>query len=427
MRLFTLAALLLTASSHITAGRAGAPGLNHPAACEDGDRGRLIRFEHVAAFPTAASARAYFDEWIAFYDGFYNFPDDLPVNIVYGFDSYKVTYCTVDAHLPGHAAAEPSLVTGLIAVPRKRGPLSTVAYVHGTSVSFYDAPSNPRIVGPFSDRGESFEGPPGSAVFAGGGFIVVAPDDLGLGDSTVPRHRYFDAATEASAAVDLLSASRGVLAALRVHQNGKLFVFGFSQGGHSALALHRELQRAHVDVVGTATVGGIFDVERWFLSLIERDETPTLPLYASYILLAYDDIHDVFRQTSEVFRRPYAPIVSDLFDMRHFFDDVVAALGPTTRETLKPSFVASVTTDRHHPLRVALRENAVDNWRPFAPIRVYQSTADEEMPYEQAVASVERLRQKGADVTVRTFSEFDHVTSWIFAMPRTVNWFRSLE
>jgi aryl carrier-like protein len=96
MRLFTLVALMLAASSQITVGRAGPSNWNHPAACEDGDRGRLIRFEHVAAFPTAASARAYFDEWIAFYDGFYNFPEDLPVSIVYGFDSYRVTYCTVE-------------------------------------------------------------------------------------------------------------------------------------------------------------------------------------------------------------------------------------------------------------------------------------------------------------------------------------------
>src|SRR5215471_3949398 len=213
MRLLTLVTLML-ASSQITLGRAGRSDSSPPASCEDGDRGRLVRFEQVASFPTAESARAYFDEWIAFYDGFYHFPDDLPVNIVYGFDSYKVTYCTVDALLPGQAAPDPSLVTGLIAVPRVRGPLSTVAYVHGTSVSFYDAPSNPRIVGPLSDRGESFEGPPGSAVFAGAGFIVVAPDYLGLGDSAVPRHRYFDATTEASAAVDLLIASRAVLAAL---------------------------------------------------------------------------------------------------------------------------------------------------------------------------------------------------------------------
>ena len=108
--------------------------------------------------------------------------------------------------------ARTTIVTGMVSVPRKSGPLPTVAYMHGTSVSFYDAPSNPNIFGDFSDRGESFEGPPSTAVFAGNGFIYVAPDYLGLGDSTVPRHRYFHAATEASSAVDLMAAARKVLA-----------------------------------------------------------------------------------------------------------------------------------------------------------------------------------------------------------------------
>jgi hypothetical protein len=130
--------------------------------------------------------RAYFDEWIAFYQDFYQFPPDIPVTFNYGFDSYKVTYCTVDAALPGHAAGRPTIATGMVSVPRKSGPLSTVAYLHGTSVSFYDAVSNPSIFGAFNENGESFDGPPSNAVFAGAGFIYVGPDYLGLGDSTVP-------------------------------------------------------------------------------------------------------------------------------------------------------------------------------------------------------------------------------------------------
>jgi hypothetical protein len=108
-----------------------------------------------------------------------------------GFDTYKVTYCTVDVAPPGKAGPAPTIATGNVSVPRKAGPLSTVAYLHGTSVSFYDAPSNPNVFGEFSENGESFDGPPSSAVFAGGGFVYIAPDYLGLGDSTVPRHRYF--------------------------------------------------------------------------------------------------------------------------------------------------------------------------------------------------------------------------------------------
>ncbi|HEU4391505.1 MAG TPA: hypothetical protein VFV34_27190 [Blastocatellia bacterium] len=314
----------------------------------------------------------------------------------------------------------------MISVPRKTGPLSTLVYLHGTSVSFYDAVSNPNISGQFEERGESFDGPPSNSVFAGSGFIYVAPDYLGLGDSAVPRHRYFHAATEASSAIDLLTASRRVLADLRVEQNDELFTFGFSQGGHSALALHRELQNARVDVTGTATVGGVFDVEQWFLASLANETTVTLPLYVSYILLAYDDVYDVYEHTPDVFRRPYASTVNSLFDMHHFFDDVLAGLAPNPRALLRSSYYAGVTADPQNPLRVRLRQNAVDRWSPQAPLRIYHSTGDEEVPYGDALVSVDRLRRRGGEVTVEPLPGFDHVNSWIQAMPRAVTWFRSL-
>src|SRR5262249_44222797 len=142
------------------------------------------------------------------------------------------------------------------------------------------------------------------------------PDDLGLGDSMVPRHRYFHAKTEASAAIDLLAAAQPVLAELHVRRDERLFVFGWSQGGHAALALQRELERMQEKVTGTAVVGGIFDVERWFFTSL-TSETITRPLYATYLLLAYDDIYDVYSSAAEVFRPRYAGIVDNLFDMRH--------------------------------------------------------------------------------------------------------------
>jgi hypothetical protein len=395
--------------------------------CRHSDRGRLLGFDRVASHPTAADASAYFDTWIEFYQDFYQFPDDIPVDIDYGFDTYKVTYCTIDAMLPGRRRPAPTTATGNISVPRKPGPLSTVAYLHGTSVSFYDAPSNPNIFGELEERGESFDGPPSSAIFAGGGFIYIAPDYLGLGDSTVPRHRYFHAATEASSAFDLLAASRGVLRSLRVHRSGELFTFGFSQGGHAGLALHRLLERRRVEVAATAAVGGVFDVERFFLSGIADETTPTVPLYVAYILLAYDDIYDTYGQPSDVFRQPYASTVPGLFDMEHFFDDVLAGLPPTSRELLRPSFFAAVRNNPDHPLRVRLRENAVDRWRPRAPIRVYHSPEDEEVFFEDVLVSVDRLRKRGADITVERLPGFDHVNSWIQAMPRAVRWFRTLD
>jgi hypothetical protein len=212
-------------------------------------------------------------------------PEDLAVDIEYGFDSYKVTYCTVDVARPGMARPVPTVATGNVSVPRKAGPLATVAYLHGTSPSFYDAPSNPNVVGELEARGESFDGPPSSTIFAGDGFVYVAPDYLGLGDSAVPRHRYFHAATEASSAADLLAASRGVLRSL-----GSSGATSCSPSASPRAATWPwrciGCWSVAVEVTATAPVGGVFDVERFFLSSIANETTVTLPLAVAYLLLA---------------------------------------------------------------------------------------------------------------------------------------------
>jgi hypothetical protein len=297
-------------------GVAWAGGGGSDRSCGHGDRGRLLGFERVASHPTAADTRAYFDSWVEFYQDFYQFPANLPVDIRHGFDTYKVTYCTVDVAQPGRTRPVPTIATGNVSVPRKAGPLSTVAYLHGTSASFYDAPSNPNVAGELETRGESFDGPPSSAIFAGGGFVYVAPDYL---------------------------------------------------------------------------------------------------------------IYDAFGERSDVFRQPYAATVPGLFDMRHFWDDILAGLPATSRELLTASYFREVRANPDHPMRVRLRENAVDRWRPRAPVRVYHSPVDEEVPFGDVLVSMDRLRRRGGDVTFRTIPGFDHVNSWVQAMPRAVTYFRTLD
>ena len=221
-------------------------------------------------------------------------------------------------------------------------------------------------------------------------------------------------------------ASRDVLTALRVGVSDDVFAFGFSQGGHSALAVHRDLERASFRVTASAAVGGVFDVERFFLSSLADETTVTLPLYVSYQLLAYDDIYDVFEHPSDVFRPRYAATLPGLFDMQHYWDDVLAAHPPTARGLLRPAYFDHVRNSPDDPLRVRLRQNAVDRWRPKAPILVYHSRDDEEAFFEDAMVSVDRLRSRGAAITVTTFDGVDHINSWIHAMPRAVTDFASL-
>ena len=391
-------------------------------ACGQNDSGQLVSYELVASY-TKAQLQAYFDEYVQINTEFGFITVPIPADIDYGADTYKITYCTLDADLANEPGGRRiTAATGNLTVPRKSGPLQVVLYTHGTSVSYYDAPSNPSTL-------DSFDGPAATSIYAGGGFVLVAPDYIGLGGSTLVPHRYLHAQTEASSTVDMWRASKKAMNLLSVNRGSKLFLMGFSAGGHATFAALRQLQSEGVNVTAVGATGSVLDPEAFFRYALGVTEQGTyFPLYGTYPIVAYDKIYGIYASTAAAFRPAYAPIVNDLFNMQVFFDDVNASLGPTMKLTLKPAFYSDLKTNPHSEMRVRLRQNAVDEWHidPGTPIREYHSRDDAEVAYDDTVASIDKLRARGANIMVKDApAGYSHYDTWYQAMPKTVTWFRS--
>jgi poly(3-hydroxybutyrate) depolymerase len=152
----------------------------------------------------------------------------LAASARYGMDRYRLVYCTVS---PSGGAA---VASGLLVLPQGApGRLPVVAYAHGTISARTEAPS-------FTSGAEGRLIP---MIFSAEGLAVVAPDYLGLGVSPIP-HPYLHADTEASATVDLLAAARTAGQRLRQPLSSDVYVTGFSQGGHAAMAIGQRLSAA---------------------------------------------------------------------------------------------------------------------------------------------------------------------------------------
>ena len=229
----TFAALLLGGFVHADQDSAQLLSTNSDArprsACREDDRGRRSASSGSPGID-GGGLSGVLRRMDCFYQDFYQFPPDIPATFSYGFDSYKVTYCTVDAVLPGERRARPSPATGMVSVPRKRGPLSTVdvAARHVGLVlrrgleSSYLRPVQPgwrKLRRPTVER-------------------RVRRQRLHLRRAGLPRARRFD-----RSAPPLLSrGNRGIgsdrsagrrapdARTPRRQQNGRLFTFGFSQG-----------------------------------------------------------------------------------------------------------------------------------------------------------------------------------------------------
>ena len=93
-------------------------------------------------------------------------------------------------------------------------------------------------------------------MYAAQGFVVVAPNYAGYDKSPLPYHPYLNAEQQSSDMVDALTAARKALKDLGTTDSGKLFITGYSQGGHVAMATHRALQSAGQTVTASAPMSG---------------------------------------------------------------------------------------------------------------------------------------------------------------------------
>ena len=208
---------------------------------------------------------------------------------------YRVLYETPDAH------GLRTQASGLLAVPvAPEGPLPMVSYQHGTVFDRNDVPSRLNLEGALG------------AAFASSGYVAVLPDYLGLGDSP-GFHPYHHADSTATSVVDLLRAVRTLAASEGIPLDSRLFLTGYSQGGHATLAALREIEARHAGeftVTACAAAAGAYDLSGVTTADFLSGRPRPNPAYLVYLLAAMREVYGIPNYLDE----PYATTVSPLLD-----------------------------------------------------------------------------------------------------------------
>src|SRR5271163_1626590 len=173
-----------------------------------------------------------------------------------GVDFYYLTFWTVGG------AGETTESSGALMVPTGAapacsGPRPIVLYAHGTNT---DKALNIADI----TNTTNTEGVLIAAMFAAQGFIVVAPNYAGYDISTLGYHPYLNAEQQSGEMIDILAAARTALPhtmSSATSDGGQLFLTGYSQGGHVAMATQRALQAVGATVTGMAGLSGPYALE----------------------------------------------------------------------------------------------------------------------------------------------------------------------
>jgi pimeloyl-ACP methyl ester carboxylesterase len=325
----------------------------------------------------------------------------LPSGLIvaeYEVDYYKITYSTRNAQDTGN-----TLATGALVVPTGVScPVPLISYQHGTTSLRYGVPSA---------RGGS-EYQIGIIAAALTGSVTSMPDYLGLGDSP-GFHPYVHAASEASASIDLLRTARELSDSLSYNLNDQLFLFGYSQGGHSTMSLFRELETNlsnEFTVTACVPMSGPYDVSGVQAATITGDTSYATPGYLPYVIMGLQEAYgNVYTDLSEIFRAPYDTLLPGYFDGTHNMGWINNRLPDTPKHMLDTTYFQDFMANPNHIGWQILKDNDLYNWAPQAPLSMYYCTQDEQVFYKNALVARDSMHALGATHVIATdFGPFTH-------------------
>ena len=339
----------------------------------------------------------------------------IPVTAHYGVSFYKVVYETIDV-LGGRTQA-----SGAAFLPQGVGKaLPLLSYQHGTTTETNDVASK--------GLGEAIAG----LVFASAGYATVLPDYLGLGDSP-GFHPYVHARSEATACVDMLRAGRRFCASNSVPLNGQIFLAGYSQGGHATMALHRELEKYHTNefaITASAPMAGPYDMSGVELNDLLSTRCPPNPYYYALVLTAYQRVYALASGWSALLAAPYNTTIPPLFNGSTAGETIDGYLPACNMSAiLSAGALWSLQNDSGSPLRQALRDNDLTQWKPVAPMHMYHCGADADVLYANSQVAYSNFVARGATQVqlINPVPGADHSGCFIPSLSGAKIWFDSLK
>ncbi|GGF07597.1 Por secretion system C-terminal sorting domain-containing protein [Chishuiella changwenlii] len=284
-------------------------------------------------------------------------------NFKVGLKAYKIEYYTTNPK------KEIIKATGLLMYPNKNHRLSTVVSTHPTTDHRNNVPSN---LSGMHGIGFLVE-----LSFALNGYIVMAPDYIGMGDGD-GQHPYVHNDTEASATLDFIKAANKVINQIGgINRYNEYFLTGYSQGGHASMATLRRAQETNeIRFKHMYTGSGPYDLSYSTLQLgvIDKQTYPASAFTASLIYSCKLTGYNVYDKSPDEI---IAPKYQEAFKKNIVEDGGGLDWGPKAwRELYKNSFVNDIIRNSNHTLRRCLRANDNYNWHNKTPSTFGYSTED---------------------------------------------------
>jgi hypothetical protein len=334
------------------------------------------------------------------------------VPVRYAIDFYHVEFWTRDF--------DSSLikVSGMIVIPAEMDEAAPlISYQHGTRLK-KEPPSA-------SLDGENLI----MAALATDGYAVCSPDYIGLGTGDGLQY-YMHAKTEAWTVIDQLRAARIFLDSINFRLNEKLFLTGYSQGGHATMAAQREIEQHYTEEFQLTAVGpmsGPYDLEGSQINMVTPEGSTPRPGYLPFMLVGLNRVYQFVDEPSDMFVPPYDSLLPPLLKGENSLRIVHDLMPGDPFEVLQPEFKGNLFQDSSGAFAHILDENTVYDFIPEAPVNLCYCKKDEVVSYENSLVAFEYFKSQGVKHVRKdqVAKKLNHVDCARYALIYQKFWFDS--
>lgn len=273
--------------------------------------------------------------------------------------------------------------------------IPVISYQHSTRVERSDAPST-NVADP--------EGLGGVLHFASRGYLWAMPDYLGLGSNRDPQ-AYLHAHGQAVVCADFLKAVRNWASEQNIKLRSDVVLMGYSQGGHSTLALQRYLEssanktgfkvKVAIPMAGPYSVAGL-----GLISALQAKSSSQF-LFVALALYGLSEDPGLDVDLDRIVNKKYRELLPELLSGKISFLEAAAALPKDAATFFTKEFLTAVTMQGPlHPAVMALQKQDVVDFAAKAPIYLIHSTADDVVPYANSLVAESYLKARNNRVTL---------------------------
>ena len=331
------------------------------------------------------------------------------IGLRYPADAIRIVYQTVDVN------GNPVQASGALMVPGSNLSFPLLSLQHGTE-------SKRNLVASESPL-NSVEGIAGLYI-SSLGYLICIPDYLGFGISTL-MHPYCHAQSNAITAIDFIRAARQYCNENGIEYNNQLFLTGYSEGGYVTLALQKEIEQNYageINIIAVAPMAGPYDLYGTVRDVFNKSSYIDLG-YIGYLFTAYDEIYD-WNRLNDIFNSPYGDMMPNLYNGSLTWGQIVNQLPGQFNQLVKTSFRNDFLNGNEPEISSAFQQNTLLNWTPRAPIRFFHGNADQVVPYQNALTTVNNLRNNGGtNISLITIPGGTHETAAADCFIGMILWF----